>query len=74
MERIPSRWPRPVWHPPWKNYRVRDLLYLCTMLFHSLPAGNFLEFVGIFNVMISSCHSIIELVFDGVYREANVVF
>ncbi|KAL0397896.1 UNVERIFIED_CONTAM: protein pleiotropic regulator PRL2 [Sesamum calycinum] len=22
MERIPSRWPRPVWHPPWKNYRV----------------------------------------------------
>ncbi|OAY63908.1 protein pleiotropic regulatory locus 1 [Ananas comosus] len=22
MERIPSRWPRPIWHPPWKNYRV----------------------------------------------------
>ncbi|XP_051120988.1 protein pleiotropic regulatory locus 1 [Andrographis paniculata] len=22
MERIPSRWPRPVWHAPWKNYRV----------------------------------------------------
>ncbi|XP_074575128.1 protein pleiotropic regulatory locus 1-like [Curcuma longa] len=22
MERIPSRWPRPSWHPPWKNYRV----------------------------------------------------
>ncbi|XP_072993877.1 protein pleiotropic regulatory locus 1 [Typha latifolia] len=22
MERIPSRWPRPVWRPPWKNYRV----------------------------------------------------
>ncbi|CAL9113174.1 unnamed protein product [Musa acuminata var. zebrina] len=22
MERIPSRWPRPTWHPPWKNYRV----------------------------------------------------
>lgn len=22
MERLPSRWPRPVWHPPWKNYRV----------------------------------------------------
>ncbi|KAL6989986.1 hypothetical protein U1Q18_015738, partial [Sarracenia purpurea var. burkii] len=22
MERIPSRWPRPVWHPPWKCYRV----------------------------------------------------
>ncbi|KAF8017268.1 hypothetical protein BT93_H2456 [Corymbia citriodora subsp. variegata] len=22
MERIPSRWPRPVWHPAWKNYRV----------------------------------------------------
>ncbi|KAI3678777.1 hypothetical protein L6452_38080 [Arctium lappa] len=22
MERIPSRWPRPVWHGPWKNYRV----------------------------------------------------
>ncbi|KAH7676611.1 pleiotropic regulator 1 protein [Dioscorea alata] len=22
MERIPSRWPRPAWHPPWKNYRV----------------------------------------------------
>ncbi|PSR92578.1 Protein pleiotropic regulatory locus 1 like, partial [Actinidia chinensis var. chinensis] len=22
MERIPSKWPRPVWHPPWKNYRV----------------------------------------------------
>ncbi|KAL3650451.1 hypothetical protein CASFOL_006854 [Castilleja foliolosa] len=21
MERIPSRWPRPVWHAPWKNYR-----------------------------------------------------
>ncbi|XP_048228309.1 protein pleiotropic regulator PRL2-like [Ricinus communis] len=21
MERIPSKWPRPVWHPPWKNYR-----------------------------------------------------
>ncbi|XP_058219305.1 protein pleiotropic regulatory locus 1-like isoform X1 [Rhododendron vialii] len=22
MERIPSRWPLPVWHAPWKNYRV----------------------------------------------------
>nr|GEX80237.1 protein pleiotropic regulatory locus 1 [Tanacetum cinerariifolium] len=22
MERIPSRWPRPEWHAPWKNYRV----------------------------------------------------
>ncbi|CAL8080770.1 unnamed protein product [Prunus armeniaca] len=22
MERIPSRWPRPVWHAPWKIYRV----------------------------------------------------
>ncbi|URD84735.1 WD domain, G-beta repeat [Musa troglodytarum] len=22
MERIPSRWPRPSWHPPWRNYRV----------------------------------------------------
>lgn len=22
MERIPSRWPRPVWRAPWKNYRV----------------------------------------------------
>ncbi|CAN1281160.1 Protein pleiotropic regulatory locus 1 [Linum perenne] len=22
IERIPSRWPRPVWHAPWKNYRV----------------------------------------------------
>ncbi|OMP07914.1 hypothetical protein COLO4_06938 [Corchorus olitorius] len=22
IERIPSRWPRPVWHRPWKNYRV----------------------------------------------------
>ncbi|CAH2053533.1 unnamed protein product [Thlaspi arvense] len=21
-ERTPSRWPRPVWHAPWKNYRV----------------------------------------------------
>ncbi|KAF6155574.1 hypothetical protein GIB67_004568 [Kingdonia uniflora] len=21
MERIPSRWPRPVWHAPWKTYR-----------------------------------------------------
>ncbi|KAL3517153.1 hypothetical protein ACH5RR_024055 [Cinchona calisaya] len=22
MERIPSKWPRPVWRAPWKNYRV----------------------------------------------------
>ncbi|KAL0690877.1 hypothetical protein Bca4012_090556 [Brassica carinata] len=22
MERIPSRWPRPEWHAPWKSYRV----------------------------------------------------
>ncbi|XP_078174493.1 protein pleiotropic regulatory locus 1-like [Carex rostrata] len=22
IERIPSKWPKPVWHPPWKNYRV----------------------------------------------------
>ncbi|PKA61035.1 Protein pleiotropic regulatory locus 1 [Apostasia shenzhenica] len=22
MERIPSKWPRPTWRPPWKNYRV----------------------------------------------------
>ncbi|KAI4965414.1 hypothetical protein ZWY2020_054652 [Hordeum vulgare] len=21
MERLPSRWPKPVWHAPWKNYR-----------------------------------------------------
>lgn len=23
MERMPSKWPRPVWHAPWKNYRVQ---------------------------------------------------
>ncbi|KAK9988555.1 hypothetical protein SO802_028794 [Lithocarpus litseifolius] len=22
MERIPSKWPRPLWHAPWKTYRV----------------------------------------------------
>ncbi|KAK1277999.1 Protein pleiotropic regulator PRL2 [Acorus gramineus] len=22
MERLPSKWPRPIWHPPWRNYRV----------------------------------------------------
>eukprot|EP00252_Welwitschia_mirabilis_P025246 TRINITY_DN7802_c0_g1_i1.p1 TRINITY_DN7802_c0_g1~~TRINITY_DN7802_c0_g1_i1.p1 ORF type:complete len:492 (-),score=86.44 TRINITY_DN7802_c0_g1_i1:258-1733(-) len=22
IRRLPSKWPRPVWHPPWKNYRV----------------------------------------------------
>lgn len=22
IERMPSKWPRPVWHPPWKCYRV----------------------------------------------------
>ncbi|KAE9594232.1 putative transcription factor WD40-like family [Lupinus albus] len=22
MERMPSKWPRPVWNAPWKNYRV----------------------------------------------------
>ncbi|KAJ7539472.1 hypothetical protein O6H91_11G094800 [Diphasiastrum complanatum] len=22
MKRLPSKWPRPSWHPPWKNYRV----------------------------------------------------
>ncbi|KAL1359144.1 hypothetical protein HN51_004413 [Arachis hypogaea] len=22
MERMPSKWPRPDWHAPWKNYRV----------------------------------------------------
>ncbi|KAI3853295.1 hypothetical protein MKW92_014528 [Papaver armeniacum] len=22
MERIPSKWPRPEWHAPWRNYRV----------------------------------------------------
>lgn len=22
MKRLPSKWPRPAWHPPWKNYRV----------------------------------------------------
>ncbi|CAN4125705.1 unnamed protein product [Withania somnifera] len=22
MERIPSKWPRPIWRAPWKNYRV----------------------------------------------------
>ncbi|KAF3787431.1 pleiotropic regulatory locus 1 protein [Nymphaea thermarum] len=22
IERLPSKWPRPVWHAPWKNYRV----------------------------------------------------
>ena len=21
-KRLPSKWPRPVWHPPWRNYRV----------------------------------------------------
>ncbi|ONI28248.1 hypothetical protein PRUPE_1G134100 [Prunus persica] len=25
MERIPSRWPRPVWHAPWKIYRIWDV-------------------------------------------------
>jgi len=28
MERIPSKWPRPVWRPPWKNYRVKILVLL----------------------------------------------
>eukprot|EP00271_Cylindrocystis_brebissonii_P010756 TRINITY_DN27109_c0_g1_i1.p1 TRINITY_DN27109_c0_g1~~TRINITY_DN27109_c0_g1_i1.p1 ORF type:complete len:536 (-),score=82.71 TRINITY_DN27109_c0_g1_i1:397-2004(-) len=22
MKRLPSKWPKPTWHPPWKNYRV----------------------------------------------------
>ncbi|GBG88073.1 hypothetical protein CBR_g46444 [Chara braunii] len=22
LKRLPSKWPKPVWHPPWKNYRV----------------------------------------------------
>eukprot|EP00262_Sarcandra_glabra_P006902 TRINITY_DN1946_c0_g3_i3.p1 TRINITY_DN1946_c0_g3~~TRINITY_DN1946_c0_g3_i3.p1 ORF type:complete len:490 (+),score=78.43 TRINITY_DN1946_c0_g3_i3:87-1556(+) len=22
IERLPSKWPRPIWRPPWKNYRV----------------------------------------------------
>ncbi|KAJ1703292.1 hypothetical protein LUZ63_003071 [Rhynchospora breviuscula] len=22
IERIASKWPKPIWHPPWKNYRV----------------------------------------------------
>lgn len=22
MKRLPSKWPKPVWHPPWVNYRV----------------------------------------------------
>eukprot|EP00898_Chlorokybus_atmophyticus_P008289 jgi/Chlat1/8461/Chrsp80S07927 len=22
MKRLPSKWPKPVWHPPWKMYRV----------------------------------------------------
>ena len=21
-KRLPSKWPKPVWHPPWRNYRV----------------------------------------------------
>ncbi len=21
-KRLPSAWPRPVWHAPWRNYRV----------------------------------------------------
>ena len=21
-KRLPSKWPKPVWHPPWKMYRV----------------------------------------------------
>ena len=21
-KRLPSKWPRPAWHPPWRNYRV----------------------------------------------------
>ncbi|GFZ14007.1 pleiotropic regulatory locus 1 [Actinidia rufa] len=33
MERIPSKWPRPVWHPPWKNYRVRAFLFLESLIF-----------------------------------------
>ncbi|MBA0616526.1 hypothetical protein Godav_016568 [Gossypium davidsonii] len=28
IERIPSKWPRPVWHRPWKNYRVRNSITL----------------------------------------------
>ena len=23
LKRLPSKWPKPVWHPPWKLYRVR---------------------------------------------------
>ncbi|ERN02266.1 hypothetical protein AMTRI_Chr02g222640 [Amborella trichopoda] len=22
IERLPSKWPRPIWRPPWRNYRV----------------------------------------------------
>ncbi|KAJ3679275.1 hypothetical protein LUZ60_017286 [Juncus effusus] len=22
VERVASKWPKPIWHPPWKNYRV----------------------------------------------------
>lgn len=31
IERIPSKWPRPQWRAPWKNYRVRMGLSLLSI-------------------------------------------
>ena len=42
MERIPSRWPRPVWHPPWKNYRVREIYCIHVLCFSNSTCRKFL--------------------------------
>lgn len=33
-KRLPSAWPRPVWHAPWKMYRVVSGHLGCATLFH----------------------------------------
>lgn len=48
IERIPSKWPRPVWHRPWKNYRVRISFYMSWWLIE-MSAEFAVDFTGMCN-------------------------
>lgn len=66
MERIPSRWPRPEWHAPWKNYRVRSEAQHCCCItlilafFCWSPEGSlrsFEEFIDFRLIILFTGHS-----------------
>jgi len=61
-KRLPSKWPRPVWHPPWKLFRVISGHLGCVCCTHNNNNNNIafqlmMSYVRAFPAHMASVHA-----------------